>query len=555
MIFYDILLEHNALEILDYVPYSRLTFKNTEKINDCFRDIIVNNRKVFIYGDYDIDGLCSAIICYEALIECGCDSSNVDIYNYKKRTHKLDKLAVMECIQRMPDYFIICDTGSSEIEKISTILKYGIKVIVMDHHNTIYSYEDYEEHFKKFQFKPVVINTTIENALYREQSNDKESTVSEKEGTVSDKTVSQTDKGAQLNGNSTQTNEVNDKFKLSAGALVFCVMDSFAALMNVNIIKLSAYALISLYSDCMDMSNRINRSLYYLAETIAKDDLPPKIRIFMHEKSCFFSRFIQFKFAPVINASFRSEKFEYINTIFFDRNADAASIARNIEAMQIIYKNIREMVLAVSDAIEYKELNNFVFADLRSVEPYIMVDDNKLFNYTGLIANKLSEKCEKPAIIVCRMNKYYKGSFRDIKGKNYLQIFKQFSKAEGHNPAFGIKIPIFEFEYFLKTLRNLDEKFAVEKVNNSPIIIDYNKLMPDLTLLNEISLYNEFAGQSLPEIYLKKVFTANISGGKTKYYFLYRWGDCIIQSNHGLSIGNTILLKPFRTSNVRALVV
>lgn len=519
MSFYEILAEHNAIEILDYVPYDKIFFTNTEKINYYLKDIIANNRTVFIYGDYDIDGLCSAIICYDSLIEFGCDPDNINIYNYKRRTHKLDDLAVVECIQKKPDYFIICDTGSSEIQKIKKILNYGIKVIVLDHHNTIYTYDEYEKQFENYEFKPAIINTTIENAIYKIDNN------------------------------------VSDRYSLSAGALIFCVMDTFASLVNVSITRLSAYALISLYSDCMNMSNKVNRSIYFLAESLSKDDLPSKIRIFMHDRSCFFSRFIQFKFDPVVNAAFRSEKFEYINSIFFDKMADAAFVSRSIEAIQIIYKNNREMVSAVSDTIDYVEMHNFVLADLRSVEPLIMVDENKLYNYTGLIANKLSDRCEKPAIVICRMRTFYKGSFRSIKRENFLQIFKQFSKAEGHKSAFGIEIPIFEFDNFIKSLTSLDERFVTEKIDNSPIVIQYNNLIPDIKLLNEISLYNEFAGQELPEIYLKKVFTANISGGKTKYYYLYRWGDCIIQSNHGLNVGNTILLKPFRNSSTRALVV
>ena len=160
----------------------------------------------------------------------------------------------------------------------------------------------------------------------------------------------------------------------------------------------------------------------------------------MHANSYFYSRFIQFRLIPKINSIFRTEKFEYINDCFFNENIEAADKARCLETIEDIYTSNRNMVLAVADTIDYVELNNFILADLKSVSDYFKIYENKLYNYTGLIANKLSDRCGKPAVVYCPMVNYYKGSFRDISGRNYLQIFKQFCSAGGHGAAFGIKI-------------------------------------------------------------------------------------------------------------------
>ena len=140
--FYNVIYEMENYNLLRPVPYKALTFYNTAKVNAFLLDIVKNNRSVFIYGDYDPDGLFCALSAHDSLKLLGC--TKVRIYKYKKRTHMLDDLAVTECIQAMPDYCIICDTGSSELDKLETLVSYGIKVIILDHHNTIYKYSDFE---------------------------------------------------------------------------------------------------------------------------------------------------------------------------------------------------------------------------------------------------------------------------------------------------------------------------------------------------------------------------------------------------------------------------
>ena len=174
--FYNVIYEMENYNLLRPVPYKALTFYNTAKVNAFLLDIVKNNRSVFIYGDYDPDGLFCALSAHDSLKLLGC--TKVRIYKYKKRTHMLDDLAVTECIQAMPDYCIICDTGSSELDKLETLVSYGIKVIILDHHNTIYKYSDFENvgsgsansfspaSSDEVSHSPVaIINTTIENQL------------------------------------------------------------------------------------------------------------------------------------------------------------------------------------------------------------------------------------------------------------------------------------------------------------------------------------------------------------------------------------------------------
>lgn len=81
--------------------------------------------------------------------------TNYEIYPYHTRTHTLDPYAMHECLQGHYEYFVIGDTGSSDMSMLCVMARAGVKIILLDHHNTIYSYEDYPENV-------AIINTMIE---------------------------------------------------------------------------------------------------------------------------------------------------------------------------------------------------------------------------------------------------------------------------------------------------------------------------------------------------------------------------------------------------------
>lgn len=46
-----------------------------------------------------------------------------------------------------------------------------------------------------------------------------------------------------------------------------------------------------------------------------------------------------------------------------------------------------------------------------------------------------------------------------------------------------------------------------------------------------------------------------MTGGKAKYYYLYNWDGCTIQSSFALNVGDTILLQPIRNNSLRAIAI
>ena len=76
---------------------------------------------------------------------------------------------------------------------------------------------------------------------------------------------------------------------------------------------------------------------------------------------------------------------------------------------------------------------------------------------------------------------------------------------------------------------------------------------PDEFLVEDIAMYNEFSGQYLPVVYIRKQIIG-MREQKTKYNFKYQWGDYFIQSDYSLGFGSYVLLKPIRSLKTKLIV-
>lgn len=503
MDFYEEIASRGFTSFIRSIPYKAPTYHGWEKVKSFLLDLVYNKKTVYIEGDYDVDGLCCSLICQETMKNLGIEHT---VYKYHKRTHSMDSVAVHQCIQGHYDYFIVADTGSSDMGLLDMLTKYGVKVIVLDHHITDFMYDDFNENI-------AVINTEIENKM-----------------------------GAD--------------FQLSAGALCFTVMDLlYRALGLQTPPQLATYALVSLYADVICMKNELNRGIYSLATSIPEEQLPPYVTYFKGEYSRFNARYIGYWFSPRINACFRAEDFEPLNLLFFSE-PDAVTRSKLLNRVEAIYTNSRDMVKAVSDALMSScfQLDHFIFANLNSIKQYYDIEDNKLYNYTGLIANNLAHAFSKTTIVICEQEGALKGSLRDFYGRDYLKLFKTICQAGGHGAAFGFHLNLLDFDSFVDDLGTIDRYFSIEDIDNSPIVIDIGDgEAPDVAMLRDIATYNEFSSPGVPVCLIKKRIIGDIRERKTPYNYKYCWGDMELQSDNKIPFGSYIHAKPIWSWKLKLL--
>lgn len=477
MNFYDRVSQLDLRDVLRRAEYVEPSFRQEEKVLQYFQDCIEEDSGVYVYGDCDVDGLMCALIVRDSLQRLGC--SRVLVHEYVARIHSLEYTVIQECIHKRCRYLVVCDAGSSDLEKLVSAVNHGIRVILLDHHET-----DTTE----FPVGIAAINTMLEDSY-----------------------------------------EVRD---LSAGALCWIVMNKLMERYGRDAMDLVALGAISLQSDSMNMRGRLNRSIWELA--VGQEEYPRYVNWFMGKYQVFCSRWVNFWFAPRINNAFRVEAFELLNALFF-RDLTAPQIGRCLLEMESSYESTRDTIKLLTDCIEVMTLRNFVLADLSKFGRYA--------NYTGLVANKLSERYSKTAVVYCTHTDGYKGSLRDHCGRNYLTIFKNICRAGGHGPAFGFSFGRLELDRVLHAIGRVDRYYSVQGVSNEPIIVRYDLGTPDSIMIEDMARYNEYAC-GIPHALLKKEITPNMRKYKSPYYFQYSWGDYTIQSDYALNYGSEVLVRP-----------
>ena len=118
-------------------------FEKMDEIVDLILDKKNKNEKIFIYGDYDVDGITAAVFLVKVLTEIGMD---VDYYipNRMEEGYGLDKKAINFMHKKNCTLAITVDTGVNSIEDVKYAESLGMKVIVTDHHKSIKDKEDEE---------------------------------------------------------------------------------------------------------------------------------------------------------------------------------------------------------------------------------------------------------------------------------------------------------------------------------------------------------------------------------------------------------------------------
>lgn len=89
--------------------------------------------KIFIQGDFDVDGLTSTALLYRGLQKLGAKEIKVDLSD-RERGHGLSAAVVQRLISEQFNVLITADCGISDVEFIKTLQDHRIDVIITDHH-------------------------------------------------------------------------------------------------------------------------------------------------------------------------------------------------------------------------------------------------------------------------------------------------------------------------------------------------------------------------------------------------------------------------------------
>ncbi|MEK7164527.1 MAG: DHH family phosphoesterase, partial [Patescibacteria group bacterium] len=109
-------------------------FRDMSKLIERLRQALAKQETVFIYGDYDTDGVSSSVLMAEALRAIGIKNVFVYLPHRDKEGYGLNKEAIDYIAGQSAHLIITVDCGSSNVEEVAYIKTKGLDVIIIDHH-------------------------------------------------------------------------------------------------------------------------------------------------------------------------------------------------------------------------------------------------------------------------------------------------------------------------------------------------------------------------------------------------------------------------------------
>ena len=109
-------------------------FRDMPKLIERLRAAVEKQETVFVYGDYDTDGVSSSVLMTEALRAIGIKNVFVYLPHRDKEGYGLNKEAIDYIVSQGANLIITVDCGSSNVDEVAYIKAKGLDVIIIDHH-------------------------------------------------------------------------------------------------------------------------------------------------------------------------------------------------------------------------------------------------------------------------------------------------------------------------------------------------------------------------------------------------------------------------------------
>ncbi len=122
------------LSAKDYHPSPASDIPDLEKAVTIIREALSANKRIGIWGDFDVDGQTSTTILVSALRKMG-GSVVYHIPVRGEESHGISMPALDKFLLQDLDLILTCDTGISSLEAIDYTRNSGVQVVVTDHHD------------------------------------------------------------------------------------------------------------------------------------------------------------------------------------------------------------------------------------------------------------------------------------------------------------------------------------------------------------------------------------------------------------------------------------
>lgn len=483
--------------------HAPIEMKDMNKAKLIISDKIRNNEKIRIVGDYDVDGVASTFILYTALLKCG---ANVDyeIPDRIKDGYGININIIEEAYKDGIDTIITCDNGIAAIEQVKRANELGITIVITDHHDIPYVITNEEKEYLVPEASAVV-NPKQEECKYPFEG-------------------------------------------LCGAAVAYKFIQVLYEEFNIPKEELSSLleiAAIATICDVMDLIDE-NRIIVKYGLKLLKNTSNLGIRALLEINNIPVNNLsvyhIGFIIGPCLNASGRLDTAKKgLELLLAKTKAEADILASELKTLNDVRK---EMTLKGFE----KALQSIEENQMHEDKVLVVYLDNCHESLAGIIAGRLKERFNKPAIVLTDAEHGVKGSCRSIEQYNiYEELTKckdLLNKYGGHPMAAGLSLSYDNVDILRKTLNEnttLTKDDLVAKVVID-VILPLGYVSEEL--IEELELLEPFGKGNQKPVFAEKnirVLKANLLG-KDKNVLKLRVVNEYNREMEALYFGNTLEL-------------
>ena len=379
--------------------YSGESMKGMNEGVEIIYNAIKNNKKIVIYGDYDCDGVTSTVILYKALKVCKANFK-YHIPNRENEGYGMNSERIKKLKEEGFEVILTCDNGISACSEIELAKDLGFDVIITDHHDVPFT----EENGVKKEVIPkadTVINPKQKDCEY--------------------------------------------PFKNLCGAgvalkFIQCLYEKMKIEQGKwkELIEFSAIATVCDVVDLLDENRIIVKEGLKALNTTNNLGLRELIKATGLEGKKITAYHLGFVLGPCINATGRLETADLSVELLITEDINRAEeLAKELFELNKIRQDLTSE--SVEQVIEQIEKNN-----MQEDKVLLVYNDYIHESIAGIVAGRIREKYNVPAIILTKGKTMPKGSGRSIEEYNMFEELLKckdvIDKFGGHPMAAGLSI-------------------------------------------------------------------------------------------------------------------
>jgi len=419
---------------------------------------IKNNKKIVIYGDYDVDGITSTVVMYKFLQKLNADVSYY-IPNRLEDGYGLNTFTLEQVATDGGDLVITVDCGITSVDEVEYAKNLGLEVIIIDHHHV----------GERIPDALAIVNPHQENCKYP------------------------------FSGMAA----VGVAFSFLMVLKKVVQKDSF---FNVKLPNLIDYLDIVAMGTVADMVPLLSTNRIFVKHGLNQLKKKNRPGFLALANICGVKTLndvtpstISYKMAPRLNAAGRiGDAVKGVELILSDNYDEALKIAKELNLTNEYRQKLEAEIF--EQAVEMVEKN-----ELHKNHSCIIIASKKWHaGVIGIIASRLAEKYYKPTIMISIENGVGRGSARSIPELHIYNMLETLShflvRYGGHKFAAGLTIPEKNITEFKEEFDKLVHKEVHEKEYTDTLDIDAELNLEDLSpeLVVAVSKLEPF-GMNNPE--------------------------------------------------------